>query len=85
MKYRTNPCEIEAVQWLGDNTKDILDFTKGNENVQFIDGKLMIHTLEGDMLASVGDFIIRGLRGEFYPCKPDVFEKKYHPIEEGNS
>ena len=42
----------------------------------------VIHTLEGDMLASVGDFIITGLRGEQYPCKPDVFWKTYEPVAE---
>lgn len=40
----------------------------------------VIHTLEGDMLASVGDFIITGLRGEQYPCKPDVFWRTYEPV-----
>lgn len=40
----------------------------------------MIHTLEGDMLASPGDFVITGLRGEQYPCKPDIFWKTYEPV-----
>ena len=42
--------------------------------------ELVIATLEGDMMASVGDFVIKGLRGEFYPCKPDVFHKKYEEV-----
>lgn len=43
----------------------------------------IIHTLEGDILASVGDFIITGVKGEQYPCKPDVFWKTYEPVSEG--
>lgn len=46
------------------------------------DKKLVIHTLEGDMTAQVGDWIITGLRGEKYPCKPDIFEKSYEPVED---
>lgn len=40
----------------------------------------VIHTLEGDMTAQIGDWIITGLRGEQYPCKPDIFEKSYEPV-----
>lgn len=43
--------------------------------------EMIIHTLEGDMKASVGDYIITGLRGEKYPCKPDIFEKSYEEVE----
>ena len=43
---------------------------------------MIIHTLEGDMKASVGDYIITGLRGEKYPCKPDIFSKTYEKVEE---
>ena len=41
---------------------------------------LTIHTLEGDMIASIGDYIIKGVNGEFYPCKPDIFEKTYEKV-----
>lgn len=44
-------------------------------------GNLMIRTLEGDMRAEYGDWIIRGVQGEFYPCKPDIFERTYEPVE----
>lgn len=44
--------------------------------------KMIIHTLEGDMKANVGDYIITGLRGEKYPCKPDIFEKSYELVKE---
>ena len=44
-------------------------------------GNLVIKTLEGEMTASIGDFIIKGISGEFYPCKPDIFEKTYELVE----
>lgn len=79
-RYRTKPCEIEAIQWIGNNEQEIYNFVKDKYYFSF-DGHLMIETLEGDMKATVGDYIIKGLRGEFYPCKPDVFEKKYEAVE----
>ena len=86
-KYRTKPCEIEAVQWNGDNLDEIIQFAdKKNLMVKFKQNakapELKIKTLEGNMEASFDDYIIRGLRGEYYPCKPDVFEKKYELIKE---
>ena len=80
MKYKTKPCEIEAIKWTGRNVKEILRFVK-NESAIITNGVLIIKTLEGDMVASTGDYIIRGLRGEYYPCKPDVFQKKYEPCK----
>lgn len=80
MKFRTKPCEIEAVQWTGENLTEILRFTN-TQNIDITSGVPVIKTLEGDMVASTGDYIIRGLRGEYYPCKPDVFQKKYEPCE----
>ena len=87
-KYKTKPCEIEAIQWNGLNLEEIKEFVGESLIYDIIDtawevGKgrphvlMKIKTLEGDMQASEGDYIIKGLRGEFYPCKPDVFEKKY--------
>lgn len=75
MKFRTKPCEIEATKWTGENVAEIMRFVK-NESAVITNGVLIIKTLEGDMVASAGDYIIRGLRGEYYPCKPDVFQKK---------
>lgn len=80
MKFRTKPCEIEAVQWTGRNVVEIMRFVK-NESAIITNGVLIIKTLEGDMVASTGDYIIRGLRGEYYPCKPDVFHAKYELCE----
>ena len=93
MKFRKKPVVIEAVQFQGfsgDNGQvklserpnwltsqfghDVLFFGEPNT--------LTIRTLEGDMKANVGDYIIKGVNNEFYPCKPDIFEKTYEPVEE---
>jgi len=77
MKYRKKPVEIDAIQWTGDNKLEIFDFC----NMSYItDQELRIKTLEGSMTASVGDYIIKGVMGEFYPCKPDIFEMTYEKI-----
>jgi len=92
MKYRKRPVVIEAIQWNGLNTYEIKEFGKGNITVEINDlawevGKgapvvtVLIKTLEGEMKANKGDFIIRGVNGEFYPCKPDIFEKTYEVVE----
>ena len=80
-KYRKKPVVIEAVQWTGKNLKEILDFMNWkNANHDEANG-LSIHTLEGNHKANVGDWIIKGVHGEFYPCKPDIFEKTYELAE----
>lgn len=79
MKYRKKPVVIEAVQWLGDNLNEIEDFM--GENIETDDDGINISTLEGDMKASLNDFIIKGVNGEFYPCKPDIFEKTYETVK----
>ena len=84
-KYRKKPVIIDACLFDG-NIRSIDDFPisevrkfkLGSENGQYY---LIIPTLEGDMKASKGDYIIKGINGEFYPCKPDVFEKTYDIIE----
>lgn len=50
-----------------------------------VKGGLIIRTLEGEHLANIGDYIIKGVQGEFYPCKPDIFEQTYEVIKDGNS
>lgn len=83
-KYKTKPCEIEAIKWTGDNFEEISKFTNCKAYMELMYSsmkeELIIKTLEGDMMSTVGDYIIKGLRGEFYPCKPDVFHKKYEEI-----
>lgn len=80
-KYKTKPCEIEAIQWTGKNIIELLDWGQGKILWNDVDD-LFIDTLEGRMKASINDYIIKGLRGEFYPCKPNVFEKKYEKIKQ---
>ena len=79
MNYRKKPVVIEAVQWTGLNLKEIEEFAKNSKSaVQYSEEKgLLILTLEGMMEASVGDYIIKGVGSELYPCKPDIFLKTY--------
>jgi hypothetical protein len=89
MKYRKKPVVIEAIRWDGDNFNDIKSFANSNvrhystyEKNEYIESKttLVIKTLEGDMIASKGDYIIKGVKGEYYPCKPDIFEATYEKV-----
>lgn len=91
MKYRKKPIIIEAVKWTGYNLEEVKKFV-GNSLIYNICtsayevGKgvpyvcMKIKTLEGDMTVSVGDYIIKGAKGEFYPCKPDIFEVTYEEV-----
>lgn len=81
MKYRKLPAEIEAIQYNGDNYLAICDFTnKILPSLPIEKADILIETLEGTMSAKVGDYIIKGINGEFYPCKPDIFLKSYERI-----
>lgn len=82
MKYRKKPVTIEAIQWTGKNKEEIEVFVANDRNVDVYNNSIIIHTLEGDMNASVGDYIIRGVKGEYYPCKPDIFMDTYDLVEE---
>lgn len=90
MKYRKKPVVIDAFRWTGgpDQKEDPvwireaiergdIFFRKGDQGI-----KMSILTLEGAMIANVGDYIIRGIKGELYPCKPDIFEASYEKVEE---
>ncbi len=81
-KYRKKPVVIEAVQWNGNNVDEVMSFIKNVAayNVEF--GTLDISTLEGTMTASMGDWVIKGVKGEFYPCKPDIFETTYEKVKD---
>lgn len=78
--YRKKPVTVEAIQWTGENHAEMCEFI--DPEVFEIKPKegLIIHTLEGDHHASPGDYIIKGVNGEFYPCKPDIFAKTYEPV-----
>jgi hypothetical protein len=87
VKFRKKPVVIEALLYTGENLGEIQDFI-GEDNFQFR-GPLLkdpcIRTLEGPLLMSMGDWIIKGVKGEFYPCKPDIFAATYEPVEERKS
>ena len=82
-KYRKKPVVIDAIQWTGNNWPDVCGFIQdlcGNMQKYVVapeTNSIAIETLEGTMTASVGDWIIRGVKGELYPCKPDIFEATY--------
>lgn len=82
MRVRKKPIEVEAVQWTGINKTEIDGFM-GKEAtwVDLSQGYLLnIETLEGTMAAFIGDWIIKGVKGEFYPCKPDIFDQTYEVV-----
>lgn len=82
-KFRKKPVVIEAIQWVGSNFQEIVSFTVGIGTLghDFMNDQVEIPTLEGEMIASLGDWIIKGIRGEFYPCKPDIFDATYEAVE----
>jgi hypothetical protein len=77
-KYRKKPVEIDAIRFTGDNHAEVAAFT-GTPDYG-TRGQFLIATLEGTMEARAGDWVIRGVKGEFYPCKPDIFEATYEPV-----
>lgn len=83
-KYRKKPVVVEAIQWDGKNLVEISKFMKSRVTAEdFMSGEkqLLIYTLEGTMRASKNDWIIKGVDGEFYPCKPNIFEKTYEEVK----
>lgn len=80
MKFRKKPVIIEAEQWDGGaNFPAIVNKSDRDVSRVMETNQLRIDTLEGQMLADVGDWIIKGVEGEIYPCKPGIFEKTYEP------
>ena len=79
MVYRKKPVVIEAIQFRN-NFEEIESFCGGD--AEFHNGELTVATLEGALHASPNDWIIKGVKGEFYPCKPDIFELTYDKVEE---
>ena len=92
MKYRKKPVVIEAMQWTGDGSysdEAIINWIFSHDDsadldeVKHNDGwHLIIRTLEGKMGTQIGDFIICGVQGEFYPCKPEIFEQTYEIVDD---
>ena len=89
-RYRKKPVIIDAIQWTGHNFQKVLKFVEETEFenarkiLAFHQNHLHIQTLEGTHLANEGDWIIRGVHQEYYPCKPDIFEETYERVEEGD-
>lgn len=85
-KFRKKPVEIEAKKFNRDRWGEIVEFTEGKARdlaiirSPFAKATCTIDTLEGEHIATEGDWIIKGIKGEFYPCKPDIFEKTYEPV-----
>ena len=85
-RFRKRPVEVEAIQFTGRNQREVLQFIypsmseDGLRGAEVMNLPVVIETLEGDMTAAPGDWIIRGVQGEFYPCKPDIFEATYEPV-----
>jgi len=86
MKYRKKPVVIDAVQFF-DTSESIFELGEFIDNqstrISYADKdnpKVTITTLEGNITGSVGDYIIKGISGEFYPCKPDIFKKTYEKV-----
>ncbi|QDX94655.1 hypothetical protein EEL30_21675 [Brevibacillus laterosporus] len=84
-KYRKKPVVIEAVQWFeGMDVEGVFDLASVSEawfNKTDADGRYFIQTLEGQMSVRNGDYIITGIKGEKYPCKPDIFEATYELVK----
>ena len=93
-KYIKKPVQIETIQLTKENIVEVFDFldeanykeTKSAEELEDFNqmmlkqGYIEIETLEGIMKASFGDYIIKGVKGEFYPCKPDIFQATYEEV-----
>lgn len=86
VKYRKKPVVVEAEQFTRENLKNVEKFV-GDKMDVFIERRVNgimygnVSTLEGMHRASEGDYIIKGVKGEFYPCKPDIFDKTYEIVE----
>lgn len=80
-QYRKKPVVIDALIWTGENEDEMREFL-GHKMLNVLEGNrwLVIDTLEGVIYGNPGDFIIRGVQGEFYPCKPDIFDLTYEAV-----
>jgi hypothetical protein len=83
-RYRKKPVVIEAIQWTGENFAEVVaflgdDFGGAQRGPGF--DQIEIITLEGGITASLGDWVIRGVKGEHYPCKPDIFAATYEAVD----
>ena len=86
LTVRKKPVVVEAVQWVGTNKEEIDNFVgyETKHSYTSTNDFINIMTLEGTMIANLQDYIIKGVSGEFYPCKPDIFNKTYEIVTEGS-
>ena len=87
-KYRKKPVVIEAVRFTGGkgNANEILNWVNGSGGEASFDrDAIQIQSLEGRMLANTGDWVIKGIKGEFYPCKDDIFRQTYDSVDKDAS
>lgn len=82
-RYVKKPIAIQAMQLTNESIQDVVDWIHDTDTRAYWAGEsnIVIETLEGDMLAREGDYVIRGVRGEFYPCAQDIFEETYEEVE----
>lgn len=80
-RYRKKPVVIEAIKYDYNNPAEVVDFIEDEIGINANTKQVIISTLEGEMLADDGDYIIKGIKGEFYPCKPDIFELTYEEVQ----
>jgi hypothetical protein len=87
-RFRKKPVEIDAIQLTRENVAAVEEFIHGKAQEKILPGPgrgmhegVLIRTLEGTMRASWGDWVIKGVKGEFYPCKPDIFAETYEVVE----
>jgi len=82
-KFRKRPIVVEAIVWDGRN-ETFIEINKATDRTVVAVGDILyIHTLEGMHKAQIGDYIIKGVEGELYPCKPGIFRKTYEEVEDG--
>jgi len=82
MNFRKKPMVIQAMQWDGTNVAELREFFGDFPHWSFKEAEyVQIKTLEGTMTADPGDWIIKGVKGEFYPCKPNIFAALYDPAD----
>ena len=81
-RYIKKPIAIEAMQLTNESIQGVVDWIHDTDTRAYWAGEnnIVIETLEGDMLAREGDYVIRGVRGEFYPCAKDIFEETYEEV-----
>lgn len=85
MKYRKKPVVIEAIKLTNENINEVakwVNTTEAGFNDDFTECFVLIKTLEGYMYAKSGDYVIKGIKDEFYPCKADIFEMTYEEVQE---